>query len=359
MKVSFRFYLLTLVGSLILSCLSCYKIKEPPPLIPQVEQVETGEKKSHCPTNEEEFLSIFSRVEAENIVHKAQLTAPHYPASNERRIDLFYPYVKNLGGGYIGVGTDQNFTFIAWARSDYAYLVDFDWMAVYVNRLHILFFQESPSFLEFRKFWTRAHKNQTLNLIKNKIPDPKEQETYVKAYHYAQPHVNERLSDLFFMTKNFGFSSFHNQQSDFDYIKSLIEKKRIHPMLGDINGTKTLKSIGEASKSLCIPIRILYLSNAEEYYRYPQTFRENVKSLFFDEQSIILRTVTTGAKTLSFPDGEKYSEIPFHYNIQKIQNLVEWFQQEKLWIFTMLKYRKNLQKGFSILETYPYTSHSR
>src|SRR5689334_7257886 len=37
----------------------------------------------------------------------------HFLRSNERRHDVFFPALRHLGGGYIGVGADQNYTLAA------------------------------------------------------------------------------------------------------------------------------------------------------------------------------------------------------------------------------------------------------
>ena len=50
----------------------------------------------------------------------------HYVTSNEGHLDLFYPTLKNLGGGYAGVGTDQAYLFIGWQRPTLAWLTDYD-----------------------------------------------------------------------------------------------------------------------------------------------------------------------------------------------------------------------------------------
>ena len=37
----------------------------------------------------------------------------HFLKSNERRHDLFFSALRGIGGGYLGVGADQNFTLAA------------------------------------------------------------------------------------------------------------------------------------------------------------------------------------------------------------------------------------------------------
>src|SRR5690606_20098978 len=50
----------------------------------------------------------------------------HYWISNELNQDLWYEHVADLGGAYLGVGTDQNYLLAGWAKSDLVVVVDFD-----------------------------------------------------------------------------------------------------------------------------------------------------------------------------------------------------------------------------------------
>jgi hypothetical protein len=53
--------------------------------------------------------------------------------SNESQHYLFMPYIKNLGGAYVGVAAEANYSFIAYSKSRFAFLLDYD---VHVVRLH-------------------------------------------------------------------------------------------------------------------------------------------------------------------------------------------------------------------------------
>ena len=61
----------------------------------------------------EERSRLFQLSKFDTLPEDTNLHADHYPASNERRIDLFRSHLNGLGGGYVGVGTDQNLTFVA------------------------------------------------------------------------------------------------------------------------------------------------------------------------------------------------------------------------------------------------------
>ena len=48
----------------------------------------------------------------ERIVSKRE----HFTVSNEYRHDLWFPYLRGLGGAYVGGASDQNYTLMAVAR---------------------------------------------------------------------------------------------------------------------------------------------------------------------------------------------------------------------------------------------------
>ncbi len=308
------------------------------------------------------FEEAFRLRAVDVIQQKKQLFADHYPSSNERRIDLFRPHIEGIGGAYVGVGTDQNFTFIAWARSPVAYLMDFDSVIVYVNRLHFLFLKESPDFATFKRMWARSSRKETAELIQKRLGNAPDYARYVEAYKVAlrgYTGVPDRLKELEWMSRHFGFRSFHNDPEDYRFIRQMVLEGRIQAVLGDMNGTITFREISDSARRLHIPIRLVYLSNAEEYFRYPQPFRDTIQGLFTDEKGMIIRTVTAGAKEFGYPEGEKFVEThPFHYNLQNIKKMAVWMKDvpHPLWVYHMLKKRKDLQRGFSVLHQDPYES---
>lgn len=306
------------------------------------------------------FDEAFLISATDEIKQKAKLFADHYPSSNERRIDLFRSHLEGIGGAYVGVGTDQNFTFIAWARSPVAYLMDFDSVIVYVNRLHFLFLRESTDYATFKKYWSRANRRETAELIRQRLGNAPDYEQYLQAYEVAMrgfSGVPDRLQELEWMTAHFGFRSFHNDDGDYQFIRQMVLDGRIQAVLGDMNGETTFREISKSAERLNIPIRLVYLSNAEEYFRYPQSFRLTIQNLYTDDKGMIIRTVTSGAKEFGYPEGEKFVEThPFHYNLQNIKKMAVWMRDapHPLWVYDMLKKRTDLQRGFSILHQDPY-----
>lgn len=308
-------------------------------------------------------LVVFSGLlaqEYDSLPSKRGLSADHYPISNERRIDLFMDSIRNLGGGYIGVGSDQNFSFIAKARSQYAWLMDFDPIVIAVNKIHVYFFQLAHNYIQFKHLWMNRNDKEAWGYVEKKFKDSADFPMIKRAWkisHRAYGGVGDRLEELDLMAKRFNLKTFSNSLEEFDYLRNLALNNRIVVVPGDLKGNISMNKISNTARSLRIPIRVLYLSNAEEYLRYPQNLRQNILNLPVDYSSLVVRTVSVNAKSLGYPDGEKFPSIPFHYNIQPLTNLQEWMKFQKFLSISMLmKKRTEIKKGFSILKATPLES---
>jgi hypothetical protein len=300
-------------------------------------------------------ISEFDRLPEDTNLH-----ADHYPASNEMRIDLFKKHIENIGGGYLGVGTDQNLTFIAWARSDYAWLMDFDYVAVDVNRIHMFFISVSPTYADFKYLWDRRNQAKARRLLEARFGgDPEEWGRISRAFRVAQrgsTDVPERIRDLDSMARRFNLSTFSNNPADYDYIRNMIRAGRIAAVPGDLKGDITMLAIARASREQETPIRLVYTSNAEEYFRFPDAMRRNFRALPVDEKGFMIRTTTTGAKyVLGYPEGEKFpDDFPFHYNIQPLQNFHTWMALPSGFrLLDMLRTGRKLEQGLSIVDKTP------
>lgn len=88
-------------------------------------------------------------------------------------------------------------------------------------------------------------------------------------------------------------------------------------MLANLIDDQALRAVGDVGRQLEVPIRVFYLSNAEDYWRYPQEFRDNFQALHFDERSLILRT-----------NAAKRTNGDYRYNSQTALSFQQWLQRE-------------------------------
>ncbi len=76
-----------------------------------------------------------------------------YVISNEGARHVFEPHIRNLGGAYLGVGGEQGYTFIAWARPELVWLLDYDPTIVMMHQVHEAFISRAATPDEFRALW--------------------------------------------------------------------------------------------------------------------------------------------------------------------------------------------------------------
>jgi hypothetical protein len=234
----------------------------------------------------------------------------HYIASNEYYHQMYRPFIEGVGGGHIGVGTEQNFTFIAWSRSRFAWLMDYDPVVVRVNLVHRALILMSKNRREYaNRFMAGANIRRTVRLLKKFYKSHPERDGIIDAYRYARRRIgwqnhlfkkrrwnwnyhrsrplkrHERLP----FKDNRDFAWMHKEEW-YQYIRKMFQTNRIRVMKGDLLLNKSLMGIGNTAKKLGVVIHSLYTSNAEEFWKYPKQFRKNVRNLPMDKRSVLLRT---------------------------------------------------------------------
>ena len=98
-------------------------------------------------------------------------------------------------------------------------------------------------------------------------------------------------------------------------------------MSGNLLDKQALSGIAESARKLGVPIRVLYTSNAEEYWHedgYADQFRENVRGMHFDDRSLIVRTLSTWQENKDY-----------RYVAQPASNFIDWLGRP--WLRTVLQ----------------------
>jgi hypothetical protein len=99
-------------------------------------------------------------------------------------------------------------------------------------------------------------------------------------------------------------------------IKAMLEEGRICVIQGNLLEKGAIQRLGAALSEVGLTVRGMYLSNAEEYWSYSKTFRENLHSLPFDDRALVLRTIVTW----------EYNN-DYRYNVQAASNYLSWLGQ--------------------------------
>lgn len=289
----------------------------------------------HCQTTSSQQTKIiktdwnafYSSPEEEKI-SRYQLAAPYYLVSNEHRLELFKPYIENKKGGYVGVGvgTDQNFILIGWAKPEYAYLMDFEPISVCTNKIHIEFIRRSQSYDEFLDFYKKKNYERGLSIIKETLGQDRYYDQCLIAYKALnqQKAFLWRHDNVTKAARDFKWKAWFNNDEDYKVVRDIVLANKVRAVLGDLTKDITFQGIGEASRKLHIPINVLYFSNAEDYFRYPEAWKKSFQTFFISEDSTILRTISVKMRNFKWASGGLNESTDwatgFHYNIQKVSN---------------------------------------
>ena len=230
-----------------------------------------------------------------------------YVVTNEPQQHLFAPYVKNLGGGYVGLGADQSFSFIAAARSRWAWLFDYDPTVVRLHYILRAIILSTPTRQGFVDAFDAKNAKTTSALIKKTLSDtafPNSKplsDAEVAAVEGTFLVSRAALSDAYILALKQGNAwSWLRSDDAYKYIRLLYQQGRIVSLKGNLLTSVALPSIGAAAKKLGVPVRVYYTSNADDQWPLNQEYRDNLLSLPFDEKGVMVHTtipVGRGHKT--------------------------------------------------------------
>jgi len=243
------------------------------------------------------------------------------------------------GGVYIGVGPDQNFTYIAKLRPRYCFIVDIRKQ----NLLEHLMFKALFHFARDRAEYMSLLLSRPISpgqfsgsdftiedLVQHFLrtePDPLLlSHTQARIRMFLTEGTQVKLSERDFSTiekihRAFflrGLSikydyvpvptygeflcetdlegrreNFLNQEGEFRYLRRLHEENRIIPLVGDFAGRHTLRELGHYLRENNERVTVFYTSNVEQYLvqnlSWPE-FLKNLESLPLDERAVFIRS---------------------------------------------------------------------
>jgi len=274
------------------------------------------------------------------------------------------------GGAYIGVGPDQNFSYIAQIRPHLAFIIDIrrdnllqhflfkSLFALSRNRLEylcLLFGKPVPDNL---RQWDQRSVQQLVEYL-DKTPARRdlfaatEKAIRAKAKSFGLPLTASELEtighihtsffdsglDLRFTSRNRGPRPYYPtyrdlllekdltgrqanylaNEDDFQFLKSLEERNLIIPVVGNLAGDHALVAIGRLLAERGERVSAFYTSNVEFYLMREGSFdrfAENVKQLPRDDRSVIIRSYFSGGYGYSHPQS-----VPGYYSTQLLQTM--------------------------------------
>ena len=241
------------------------------------------------PVTEEQRSIMMAGDEEERIK-----TEIHYVKTNERRHDVWFPYLENKRGVYVGVAADQNYTLIALAKSEFVFLMDLDWRVAELHRAYEVLIEASETPEALVQRFHEDNEEASIELIEQTltgtIPDDMLRQNLM-SWRAARETVYRHLSKVQARTQDGAMTSWLSNPEYYAHIRKLYQSDRVRMLVGDLTGPQTLKTIAAAANGLGLPIEVLYLSNAEEYYDYTAQYRDNIRNLPIADDSIVLRTI--------------------------------------------------------------------
>jgi hypothetical protein len=251
------------------------------------------------------------------------------------------------GGAYIGVGPEQNFTYIAKTRPSIAFLIDIRRQAMIQHLMYKALFHLSKNRAEFlsrllsRRLtgkdapgaestpgelmeyfriapadisYLRSNLVEIERIIQSEFKFPLSREDRDSLAYVSRSFYKDGV-DISFQFRSFrrgGFGmpsmrelvekvdsngkpgNFLASADDYRFVRDLHEKNRIIPVVGDFAGPKTLKSISHYLRDNSYEVNVFYTSNVEMYLFQNGSFDDfvkNVRALPISDGSLFIRSV--------------------------------------------------------------------
>lgn len=281
----------------------------------------------------------------------------NFTSNESAYIYIMKPLEKygSTGGAYVGVGPEQNFTYIAHIRPKIAFIVDIRRQAIVQHLMYKAIFHLAADRAQFLsilfskplvgpglpqpdtaiegilKYFSTARSSEeayrtNLARIEKTIrqdfrfsltASDRQDLAYVFNSFYRgdlrtafrMPGDNyggywgarfPNLADLILATDGNGrMGNFLVLKSDYEFVRNLHEQNRIIPVVGDFGGAKALAAVGSYLRQNGYTLSAFYTSNVEQFLfdgRAFPYFVSNVRKMPINEKSVIIRAARMGGR---------------------------------------------------------------
>ncbi|MFK7989196.1 MAG: hypothetical protein AB8I08_24465 [Sandaracinaceae bacterium] len=235
----------------------------------------------------------------------------HYPVSNEHRHDLFWEDLEDLGGAFVGVGSDQCYTLAAMQNARMVWLVDFDPLVPEIHRMYSVLVPRSETAAELIARFAPENVPATVAMLEEALSDAPDRAQIVSAFERTRPRIYPYLQRAQRQPRE---GSWLAEPTLYARVRALFVAGRIVARNGDVTAEGALRGVGRAATRLGLTVRVVYFSNAEQFFPYNENFRANLDGLPTDERSIVLRTFRE--------EGAFYVEgATWHYLVQPVSDM--------------------------------------
>ena len=161
-----------------------------------------------------------------------RLSDLHYVVGNEYALHAFHDDVKDLGGGYVGVGSDQAYLLIGWQKPELAWLIDYDPTVKEIHRIYAALFAAAPTPARFYRLFFASHTDAALAALEA-THGPDEARALGRLYLKHRRLIRLRLWHVRARLKEAETPSYLTDQEIYDGIRSRVLQRRIRPMVVD------------------------------------------------------------------------------------------------------------------------------
>jgi hypothetical protein len=277
--------------------------------------------------------------------------------------------LKVRGGAYIGVGPEQNFSYIARIRPAVAFIVDIRRDNLLLQLLFKAVFHQASNRLEYLcllyarpcpadvKPWTNRSLDEVIDYLNRTVPDSAlaeriEDELMARVVSFGVPIATDEMTTLRRLHGEFisqgldlRFSAYGRRsiasfptirelyqardlsgrqvsyladEESFRAVQQLEKQDKIIPVVGDLAGPHAVRAIGDYLTAAGIKVSLFYTSNVEFYlFRNAvfERFAANVQALPLDSNSLISRSYFGVQTGFEHPD-----HAPGHLSVQLLQS---------------------------------------
>ena len=337
------------------------------------------------------------------LVSRLSERAGYFGSDNLISNELSYQHVLGTledmnvtGGVYLGVGPDQNFTYIAQIKPKLAIMLDIRRDALLQHLMFKALFMMSRSRIEYMsnlfarplpKDYKKWNDRQIRDLVDyfdrtpldQKLADKLKAELHKKIESFGLPlnqrdwetideiyqafytdclevryTIRDRPTGRFFpayrdilLEKDLKGRqrNYLASEATFQVIKTMHDQNRIVPATGDISGVRALKSIGDYLKEINEKVSAFYVSNVEFYLFRQDTmgrFVENLKSLPLDDRSLLIRSYFNYA----YYTNVHPQTVDNHFSVQLLQgieNLIKGYESGEISDYYQLTTRGSIE----------------
>lgn len=282
------------------------------------------------------------------------------------------------GGAYLGVGPDQNFSYIVAGRPSIAFIVDLRRDNLLLHLLFKSVFETARNRLDFLCLllgrqppgdlaaWTNRSLTELLDYVDRAPPDSARHRRTnaglidrIKGYGLPITSVDSstirRFHDEFmrngsalrfttygrgprsyyptirelYLEKDLGGreASFLAREEDFRYLQTLERQGRVIPVVGDFGGATAFRRIGKFLADRNEKVSLFYTSNVEFYIFRQQAFRRyvaNVRSLPWSKNALVIRSYFGGVMGQAHPQARPgYASVQLLQTAEDFLKLIE------------------------------------